>query len=115
MPEGLQPVGFGIKPTTTRVGLARLIFQTGHGAPTAARPVVYRFPDASPVRPSIANGVMTLVVKVAFDGSGASRSSSSARAAEKTATKAIPAASAAAVPVFMGVAPLVRSLHRPSG
>jgi hypothetical protein len=40
-----------------------LIFQTGHGTPL--RPTVYKFPELSPVNPSIANGVVMRVVKVA--------------------------------------------------
>src|SRR5206468_1336164 len=48
--------GAGRKPTTISAGWARLICHTGQGIPfTPARPVVYRLPALSPVRPSIAS------------------------------------------------------------
>jgi hypothetical protein len=56
----------GMKPTGTKDGLAKLIFQIGHGV--VPDPPVYRFPLLSPVSPSIARGVETTVVNVAFFG-----------------------------------------------
>src|SRR5206468_2247424 len=70
IPDGLQgeAAGLGRNPTTAKVGPD--IFQTGQRAGGAARPVVYRFPLASPVSPSMANGVIACVVKVGCRGNG---------------------------------------------
>src|SRR5690349_5791693 len=70
MPDGLQaPLEFGIEPTCTRVGCDTAMRHTGQGVPAAARPVVYRLPAASPVRPSMASGVTISVVNEASRGS----------------------------------------------
>ena len=58
-------------PTTTSEGVSTLIFQTGQGFPAPGlRPTVYKFPELSPVNPSMANGVVISVVNVAFAGQG---------------------------------------------
>src|SRR5689334_22907813 len=74
MPDGLHKLAasLGIEPICTGVtGRGTLllvsIFHTGHAVPAGARPVVYRKPALSPVRPSMANGVMLRVVKVSAE------------------------------------------------
>jgi hypothetical protein len=74
----------GTKPTVTKDGLAKLIFQIGQDADP--EPPVYRFPLPSPVSPSIALGVVMSVVKVAFCGNCAG--SAQARTQLKKRTKA---------------------------
>src|ERR671923_1791706 len=88
MPDGLHAVGeFGTEPTCTSVGFAVSMRHTGHGVPTAARPVVYRLPAASPVRPSIASGVMISVVNEASCGNcgGSSAAAAPKLSAQRTA------------------------------
>jgi hypothetical protein len=56
----------GMKPTGTDDAFVKEIFHIGQGV--VPDPPVYRFPLPSPVRPSIARGVVIRVVKVAFSG-----------------------------------------------
>src|SRR2546426_6697809 len=67
-----------MKPTVVREPLAPIRHTGQFLVVSGCRPVVYRLPAASPVRPSIANGVTLSVVNEVLRGR---RNSSSAHAA----------------------------------
>jgi hypothetical protein len=99
-----------MKPTMVRLGPVTL--QTGQSAGDVARPVVYRLPALSPVRPSIASGVIAWVVNVALRGNRP-RSSSAIAKVDSAASAA--AQLAAMSLVFFMDSSLAASLPRSSG
>src|SRR5438445_4645269 len=101
IPDGLHPVEFAMKPTVVREPSTPIRHTGQFLVVSGCRPVVYRLPAASPVRPSIANGVTLSEVNEALRGR---RDSWSAHAGPKTSVHS----ETATVDSLMGSPPLTR-------